>query len=425
MNAVQQTEQTLVVVLIQLIIIVIAARVAGSATAAIRQPRVVGEIVAGLLLGPSFFGHFFPELSGSIFTAAAAEPVIILSQIGLLLLMFQIGNDFEFGHLEHGKNKKAVIAVTAASITAPLVLGFALGRITAPILAPDVDALAYSLFVAVALAITAVPVLGRILREYSLTRTETGVIAISAAAANDVIGWFLLAGISAYASATFSPQQLGLQAAGLAALILALWFAGHPVVAWLLQTFPVADNKVPTPLMAVVIALIFAAGICTQKLGIFTIFGGFLLGLLFHTHRAFVEAWRRQVGQFVLVFFLPIFFTYTGLRTNILGLDSVSDWTWCGVIFTMAAFAKIIPVYFAARLSGIAPNDATILGVLMNTRGLMELIVLHVGFSLGIIPQHVFTMLVIMAIGTTIMTGPLLRVLLPRAGYRVARLVEA
>ena len=380
MNAVQQTEQTLVVVLIQLITIVIAARVAGSAAAAIRQPRAVGEIVAGLLLGPSFFGHFFPELSGSIFTAAAAGPVIILSQIGLVLLMFQIGNDFEFGHLEHGKNRKAVIAVTAASITAPLVLGFALGQITAPILAPDVDALAYSLFVAVALAITAVPTLGRILREYSLTRTETGVIAISAAAANDVIGWFLLAGISAYASAAFSAQHLGLQAAGLAALILALWFAGRPVIAWLLQTFPVVDNKVPTSLMAVVIALIFAAGICTQQLGIFTIFGGFLLGLLFHKHYAFVEAWRQQVGRFVLVFFLPIFFTYTGLRTNILGLDSVSDWTWCGVIFALAALAKIVPVYFAARLSGIAPNDATILGVLMNTRALMELIVLISAF---------------------------------------------
>jgi Kef-type K+ transport system membrane component KefB len=425
MNAVHQTEQTLVIVLIQLIIIVIAARLAGSAAAAVRQPRAVGEMVAGLLLGPSFFGHFFPDLSSSIFTAAASQPMMILSQIGLIFLMFQIGNDFEFGHLDHGRNKKALIAVTAASITVPLVFGLVLGHFTAPILAPSVDTVTYSLFVAVSLAITAVPILGRILREFALTRTETGVIAISAAAANDVIGWFLLAGISAYASAAFLPQYLSLQVAGLAALMLALWFAGRPAVTRLLQTFPIVDNKMPTPLMAAVIALIFAAGICTQTLGIFTIFGGFLVGLLFHKHHSFVDAWRNQIGQFVLVLFLPIFFTYMGLRTNLLGLDSGADWTWCGVIFATAVLAKIIPVYFAARASGIAPHNATILGVVMNTRGLMELIVLHVGFSLGIIPQHVFTMLVIMAIGTTIMTGPLLHLLLPRAGYRVTRLVEA
>jgi Kef-type K+ transport system membrane component KefB len=125
------------------------------------------------------------------------------------------------------------------------------------------------------------------------------------------------------------------------------------------------------------------------------------------------------------VLFLPIFFTYTGLRINILGLDSVYDWTWCGIIFAIAALAKIIPVYFAARLSGTPTNQATILGVLMNTRGLMELIVLNVGYSLGVLPQDVFTMLVIMAVSTTVMTGPLLQVLLPRAGYRVTRLVEA
>jgi Kef-type K+ transport system membrane component KefB len=425
MNAVHQTEQTLVIVLFQLIIIVIAARLAGSAAAAMRQPRAVGEILAGLLLGPSFFGHFFPELWGSIFTAASFQPMMILSYIGLSLLMFQIGSDFELGHLENGKNKKAVVAVTLASVSVPLALGFGIGQITAPILAPDVDAPVYSLFVAVALAITAVPILGRILHEYCLARTETGVIAISAAAANDVIGWFLLAGISAYASAALSLPQLGLQVAGLAVLMLALWFVGRPVVAWLVRVFPVANDRVPASLMATVIALIFAVSICTQQLGIFIMFGAFVLGLMFHKHHAFVAAWRHQVGPFVLVFFLPIFFAFTGLRTNVLGLDTVSDWTWCGVIFAAAVFGKIVPVYFAARLSGVAPHDSAMLGVLMNTRGLMELIVLNVGLSLGIIPPDVFTMLVIMAVGTTIMTGPLLQILLVRSGSRVTTFVEA
>ncbi|HEX6094218.1 MAG TPA: cation:proton antiporter, partial [Dongiaceae bacterium] len=139
----------------------------------------------------------------------------------------------------------------------------------------------------------------------------------------------------------------------------------------------------------------------------------------------FVEAWRRQIGQFVLVFFLPIFFTYTGLRTNVLGLDTVSDWAWCGAILFAAIAVKVIPVYFAARLAGLGSQQSSILGVLMNTRALMELIVLNIGLSLGFIPQDVFTMLVIMAVTTTVMTGPLLQVMLPRAGYRIDKLIEA
>ena len=350
---------------------------------------------------------------------------MVLSQIGLLLLMFQIGSEFEFGHLRKPENKRAVLFVAVSSVSAPLVVGFLLGRITAPILAADIDALTYSLFVSVALAITAVPILGRILREYSLTRVDIGVIAISAAAANDVVGWFLLAGIAAYASAAFSLAQLALQVGGLIALLLVLWFAGRPAVDRLLRKFPVDGAQVPTTLMAIVLALIFAMGVCTQKLGIFTIFGGFLLGLLFHRHQSFVEAWRNQIGQFVLVFFLPIFFTYTGLRTNILGLESVQDWTWCAVFFMAATLSKVLPVYLGARGAGIAGRPSLILGVLMNTRALMELVVLNIGYSLGFIPQEVFTMLVIMAVGTTIMTGPLLQLLLPRSGYRLKELVEA
>jgi Kef-type K+ transport system membrane component KefB len=237
--------------------------------------------------------------------------------------------------------------------------------------------------------------------------------------------WLLLAAVSAYATATLSAVHFSLQIAGLAALVLAVWLLGPSLIAWLLQRFPVHDKKVPTALMAVVIALVFTAGVCTKKLGIFTIFGGFLVGLLFHKHQAFVAAWRDQVGQFVLVFFLPIFFTYTGLRTNILGLDSISDWFWCGAIFAVAALAKIVPVYLAARMSGVPANEAAVLGVLMNTRALMELIVINIGFTLGFVPEDAFTMLVIVAIGTTVMTGPLLGLLLPRAGYRADGLFEA
>ena len=424
-TSVHSIEHTVVATLLQLIVIILFARVAGSAARAVRQPRAVGEIVAGLLLGPSFLGFLWPELSGEIFAADAAAPMLILSQIGLILLMFQIGSDFEFGHLRGLQNRKAVIYVAVASICVPLVVGLLLGLLTAPFLAPGIDVLTYSLFVGVAFAITALPILGRILREYALTRTETGVIAITAAAANDVVGWVALAGVAAYASAQFSAGQTALQIGGILLLLVFLWFVGRPAADWLIRRLPIEEGLPSNSLVAIVLALIFVAGIATYKLGIFTIFGGFLLGLLFHRHHDFVEAWRRQIGQFVLVFFLPIFFTYTGLRTNVLGLDTVSDWAWCGAILFAAVAVKVVPVYVAARLAGLGSQQSSILGVLMNTRALMELIVLNIGLSLGFIPQDVFTMLVIMAITTTVMTGPLLQFMLPRAGYRIDKLIEA
>jgi Kef-type K+ transport system membrane component KefB len=418
-------EETLVATLIQLIVIVLAARAAGSAAAALKQPRAVGEIIAGLLLGPSFLAHFFPDVAHAIFAPASAEPIRILSQIGLILLMFQIGSDFEFGHLKTAQNKRAVTFTVIASVGAPLGVGFAIGQMTAALLSPEIDKLTYSLFVAVAFAITAVPIMGRILREFQMTRVDTGVIAISSAATNDVIGWVLLAGLSAYASSQFAVADLGLKVAGILALVLGLFFIGQPIINWMIKKFPLDEGKVPTTLMAIVIALVFTLGIATQKLGIFTIFGGFLMGLLFHKHTAFVEAWRQQVGQFVLVFFLPIFFTFTGLRTNVLGLDSASDWTWCGIILASAILAKLVPVYLANRLAGLSPHQASMIGVLMNCRALMALIVLNIGFSMGFIPQDVFTMLVIMAVVTTVMTGPLIGLLMRRNGQPVGALVEA
>lgn len=423
--SVHQTEEILSSVLIQLIVIILSARAAGAAAAALRQPRAVGEIAAGLLLGPSFFGALFPEWSAALFAEASGPPVMILSQIGLTLLMFQIGSDFEFSHLGDARNRRVALLVTTASVAAPLAIGFALGIVSAPILAPSVNAIAYSLFVAVAFAITAVPILGRILREYSLTRHRIGVIAISAAAANDVVGWVLLAALAAYASSAFSLTNATLQVSGLLMLAAILKVAGAPLIDKLLRQFPVDGGILQGQLMAIVLALIFLMGVLTQKLGIFTIFGGFLFGLLFHRHGTFVEAWRNQVGQFVLVFFLPIFFTYTGLRTNVLGLDSASEWGWCTAIFAAAVASKILPVYVAGRIAGLTGPEASIIGALMNTRALMELIVLNIGLSLGVIPQDVFTMLVIMAIGTTMMTGPLLQWLLPQAGLPTDRNSDA
>jgi Kef-type K+ transport system membrane component KefB len=363
--------------------------------------------------------------SASLFGAHASAPITIISQIGLVLLMFQIGIDFDFGHLARPKNRNGTLVIAAASVVIPFGLGFSIGELSASHLAPSIDPLTYSLFFGVGLAITAVPILGRILREFDLTRTEIGVVAISAAAVNDVTGWVLLAGISAYASAQFSPQALGLQVGGILLLAAVAWFVLRRLAKRLLGAMPVEGGNIPPNLMTAVICLTFVMGICTYKLGIFTIFGGFLTGLLFHHDKRFVDAWRAQVGKFVLVFFLPVFFTYTGLRTNVLGLTSASDWWWLCVVLSAAILGKIVPVYIAGRLTGFNHTEANVLGTLMNTRALMELIVLNIGFDLGFIPQNVFTMLVIMAVVTTVMTGPLLRVLLPRAGYVIPVGVEA
>jgi Kef-type K+ transport system membrane component KefB len=205
-------------ILVQLILMIGAARLLNIAFRKMGQPGVIGEIVAGLLLGPSLFGHFFPEFSIDLFGAKAATPIVILSQIGLILLMFQIGSEFQFGHLRTPRNRRAMAVISVASITVPFGLGFAIGQVSHSVLAPGIDPLIYSLFTGVAMAITAVPVLGRILREFGLTKDEMGVVAISAAAVNDVVGWVMLACISAYAAAQFSTGNMLVQLAGLAGL---------------------------------------------------------------------------------------------------------------------------------------------------------------------------------------------------------------
>jgi K+:H+ antiporter len=423
--SVNQTEDLLFSILVQLILMIGVARLMNTVLRRFGQPGVIGEIIAGLLLGPSLVGHFFPQLSHAVFGDKASAPIVIISQIGLILLMFQIGMDFEFGHLRNRRNSRGVFGIASASIGIPFCLGVLIGYWSAPTLASGIDPVVYSLFCGVGLAITAVPILGRILREFGLTRTEVGVVAISAAAVNDVVGWVLLAGVSAYAAAQFSTTHMLLQIGGLLLLLAVLWFVLRPFVNWLVKSNPLREGDVPANLMAAVICLTLVLSICTYKLGIFAIFGGFAAGLLFHRHEEFVNAWRRQVGRFVMVFFLPVFFTFTGLRTNVLGLSTLSDLQWLTVVLAASTLGKIIPVYIASRVSGFDPHQSWVLGTLMNTRALMELIVLNIGFDMGFIPQKVFTMLVIMAVVTTVMTGPLLKVLLPRTGHEIPVGVEA
>lgn len=421
----QRSEALLFSVLIQLVIMIAAARGMNLALRRFGQPGVVGEIIAGLLLGPSLFGHFFPGFSVEIFGAKPAAPIVILSQIGLMLLMCQIGMSFEFGLLKEGRARKALLPIAAASVLVPFALGIGLGHLSAPLYAGKIPVAVYALFCGVALAITAVPILGRILAEYGMLDHELGVLAISAAALNDIAGWLLLGVVSALATASFAPGRSLAEVGGVLGFGLLCWFLLRPAAAVLLRKYPVVEGEIPPTMMAIVLSAVFILGMCTSSLGIFTIFGGFATGLLLHRDRAFAKAWRQQIGSFVMVFFLPIFFTFTGLRTNLLGLTSAVDWIWLLVFLATGILGKIVPVYIAARIAGYDGGSALMLGGLMNTRALMELIVLNIGLETGFLPQKVFTMLVIMAVVTTVVTGPLLRALMPRLGIVVTRRIEA
>jgi Kef-type K+ transport system membrane component KefB len=417
-------EDLLFFILLQLIIMIAAARALNVLARRLGQPGAVGEIVAGLALGPSLLGALAPDVATTLFGATPAPAITILSQLGLTLLMFQIGMDFEFSHLSARQHRRGAILVAVASVTVPFGLGLGLGLASADALAPGTDKTLYALFCGNALAITALPILGRILAQFGLTDKPLGVVAISAAALNDVAGWVLLASISALAAARFSAAGLGWQLAGIAGLAAAAWFVLAPLAGRLVARYPVRDGRLDPSLIAMVLALVFALAISTYKLGIFAIFGGFLAGLLFHRHAGFVAAWKGQVGSFVLVFFLPIFFTYTGLRTNVLGLGP-ADLGWLALILLLAVAGKLVPVFLAGRLAGYSVAESAVLGSLMNTRALMELIVLNIGRDLGVLPPKLFTMLVVMAVVTTMMTGPLLRWLLPKTGHVIPEGVEA
>lgn len=425
----QPTETLLLSILIQLVVMIGAARLMNVIFRRAGQPGVIGEITAGLLLGPSLFGHVCPGISAAIFGARPASAIVILSQIGLILLMFQIGMSFEFGQLRAPRARRAVAPIAAASVLVPLALGVWLGHLSAPIFAPvfapSGGVPVYALFCGVAMAITAVPILGRILAGYGLTRHELGVLAISAAALNDVAGWLLLAAVSALATASFAPAHTLLQLGGIALFAAVCFWLLRPAAAGLLKSFPLVNGEIPPSLLSIILIAVFILAMCTYKLGIFGIFGGFVGGLLVHHDQNFAEAWRRQVGGFVLVFFLPIFFTYTGLHTNLLGLTTGTDWLWLLIFLAASILAKIIPVALVSRLAGYGTHAALLLGVLMNTRALMELIVLNIGLETGFLPQKIFTMLVIMAVVTTLMAGPALKFLLPRLGLPIPANTEA
>ncbi len=427
--AVHQTEALLFFTLLQLMVIVLAARLGGELAQRVGQSPAVGEIIVGILLGPSLFGLLAPDLFQTVFHSTPAAPMQMLSQIGLILLMFQIGLEFDFAHLTERNNRRAVTAIASASMVAPFALGFGFGWLSAPLLSPGIDPLASALFVATAFSITALPILGRIMIEFKITRLPIGVIAISAAAINDVIGWLLLALITALALAQFSAAAFAFKVALVGVFFLTWWFVVRPLMKRVIHAsqakpVPVGEKagrgKLTHNLLGILLAAIFVSAMTTYQLGIFAIFGGFMMGVILHDEHELIEAWKERIGHFVMVFFLPIFFTYTGLRTNVGGLDSAAAWGWCLLLIALATLGKFGASYVAARWAGMSHHEGKVIGIMMNTRALMELIVINVGYDLGVISQQMFTMLVLMAIFSTVITTPGLRRWLPKMGVAVA-----
>jgi Kef-type K+ transport system membrane component KefB len=414
----QKNELILFYTLLELTIIVVAGRVGGALARRIGQSAAVGEIIVGILLGPSLFGLLAPHAFDFVFHSAPPEPLTVLSNLGLVLLMFQIGMEFDFSHLTEPVNRSAVLRISIACLTLPFAGGFGLGMLIAHG-APPAARIDTALFVATALSITALPILGRIMMDLNLTRTRVGVVAISAAAVNDVVGWLLLAFVTTLTVSEFVPSRFVLRVAMVGAFGLASVLVVRPLLKKAIRSSPPRNGKMSANLLGAILAVIFIAAMTTYQIGIFAIFGGFMMGVILYDESELVTAWRDRLGDFVTVFFLPIFFTYTGLRTSIGGLDTSADWGWCAAIVTVATVTKLGGAYFMARRCGFDHPQSAMIGFMMNTRALMELIVLNVGLDLGVITPKLFTMLVIMAIVSTIITTPALRYFMPRAGLKL------
>jgi Kef-type K+ transport system membrane component KefB len=412
----QRGESLLYATLLQLTVIVLAGRLAGIAAQRVGQAVVIGEIVVGILLGPSLFGWAAPWLFGRVFGDQPREPLQLLSNLGLLLLMFEIGLEFDFRHLGARTGRTTALRVAGAALLLPFALGCGLGYWLAPTVAPGLPRLPCALFVATAFSITALPVLGRILLELDLAHTRLGAVAISAAAINDVVGWLLLAMLTALSLSQFDLLAFALRVAGVAAFVVGVVVLVRPVLRRAIRASMARAGTLSPSLFAALLALVFSAGMVTYRLGVFAMFGGFMMGVILFDETELVRAWRDRVGAFVAVLFMPIYFTYTGLRTTIGGLDGLGDWTACAVLIVVATIGKLGGAYLASRSAGMRRAEAAALGFMMNTRGLMELVVLNVGLDLGVISSRLFTMLVLMAIVSTVITTPALRRCLRRVG---------
>ena len=403
-------EPPLLLLTIQVGVIIAASRLLGVVMRRFAQPQVLGEIVAGILLGPSFLGWLAPGVWAALFPADTIPFLELLAGFGIVIFMFLIGLELNPALLRQRGRAAAVISVT--SIALPVVLGAAVAALLyRDLAAPEVSRLGFAGFIGAAMAITAFPVLARVLIERDLLHSRLGALALTCAAVDDVAGWCLLSVVAAVGHAHRAPHAVVLLAwllFYLAVMVAAL----RPLLRRLTALYE-SRAGVSQNLLAVVFIALLVSALVTQWIGIHAIFGAFLLGAMMPKHSGFVRDVSEKLEDFATVFFLPIYFATTGLRTQVGLLDSVGLWLVCLLLIAVAVAGKFGGCLAAARATGFGWRESAALGALVNTRGLMELIILNVGLDLGLITPTVFTMMVLMAIVTTAMAAPALALIDP------------
>jgi Kef-type K+ transport system membrane component KefB len=391
-------------VLLAWLIIIVVARALGSAFHLIGQPRVIGEMIAGILLGPSLLGHMAPALSAHVFPSTILPLLSGIAQIGVILYMFLVGIQLDTKVLK--QRLGTALAISLASIVAPFVLGAALASWLYPELStPSVPFTEFALFIGVAMSVTAFPVLARILTDRHMQTSRVGATALACAAVGDVTAWCLLAFVVSVARAR--PGQALFTVLLTGGFIAFIFLLARPAIRWLTQRQPRRSPVTVGVILITCAALV--AGLATERIGIHALFGAFLVGVVVPHDSVLADEVRNKLEDSIARFLVPVFFAFTGLRTQIGLVHSSRDWLICILIIATASIGKFGGGFAAARATGSDWREAASLGVLMNTRGLMELIVLNIGLDLGVISPILFTMLVLMAVVTTVGTTPVLK----------------
>lgn len=402
---------SLATLIVQIAVVLVAARGVGWIFRRIHQPQVMGEMVAGILLGPSLLGWVAPGVSAALFPPDSLGFLSALSQVGLLLFMFLIGLELD-PKLLRGRGHAALVT-SHVSIVAPFFLGSALALYLYPRLSDDsVTFTGFALFMGAAMSITAFPVLARILTERNLLRSRVGAITLACAAVDDVTAWCILAGVIALVRAADVQIPLWLTLAGSATYIGVMLFGARPALRRL-EAYYHSRGRLTQDMMALVLLLVLASAWATEWLGIHALFGAFALGAIMPKDRGFVHDLTERLEDVTVVFLLPLFFAFTGLRTSIGLVSGVEMWGYTLLIVAVAVVGKFGGSTLAARVTGLSWREAGALGVLMNTRGLMELVILNIGLEIGVISPALFAMMVLMALVTTFMTTPLLERIYP------------
>ncbi|MCZ8341695.1 MAG: cation:proton antiporter [Leptospira sp.] len=405
-NLLSRFQHPIALLFIQIIIVCGFARFMGYVfSRKLKQPSVMGEIVAGIVLGPSLLGFYFPDTMRFLFPPASLPTLSTLSQIGLILFMFIIGMELDLSVLK--TKAHSAIIISHASIVIPFFLGMVLAYIFYTNHAPqNVSFLSFSLFLGIAMSITAFPVLARILQERNLTRTPLGALVLTCAAADDVTAWILLAIIVTISKA--GDLNTAIFTIGLsAAYILFMIYLIAPFLKRLGSIYISRENLTRTA-VALILMIVFLSSLTTEVIGIHALFGAFLAGVVMPSDGNLKKLISEKIEDIAVILFLPIFFVITGLRTEINLLNDSQLWNVFGLVILVAVVGKFLGSAIAAKIAGSNWEDSLSIGALMNTRGLMELVVLNIGYDLGILSPEIFAVFVLMALVTTLSTGPLL-----------------